>query len=272
MPGFRGGVFVSCVVYLFRLRLLLPYLSRRSFRASLLPVVLPCFLPHHPFPFVCGACVARVVCVPFWAFTPSLSYVALSCAPLASSLTFLSPGPLRRRCETVLVLLRFARTRSQCHLFSPSPLTLSPSTTSSASLWRRHARAPSLSTYTFSMPALLFLPGYALSLTVVRCTLLCFFIIFPNVCFTRFCVSPLPHYARAPLFSTHSFSMPPVLSLPGYTSFVSPRASVFPAPSFFFKPQGLYGQTRFLAACVRSFARLLVLFVFAIQPRSSSFC
>ena len=27
MPGFRGGVFASCVLYLFRLRLPLPYLS-----------------------------------------------------------------------------------------------------------------------------------------------------------------------------------------------------------------------------------------------------
>ena len=144
MPGFRGGVFVSCMVYLFCLHLPLPYLPRRFFRASL--------LPYRVFPS-----------------QPSL---------------FPSPPPLP------LHLWHMCCTRSVCA----------------------------------------FLGVLSFTLIFVCCTFLCFFIIFPNHCFTRFCASPLPHCARAPSFSTHSFSMPPVVSLRSYTSFLSPRASVFPVP------------------------------------------
>ena len=84
-------------------------------------------------------------------------------------------------------------------------------TRSSASPLRHRARAPSFSTHPLSMPPVLTLPGYGLTFTVVRCTFLCFFIIFLNLCFTRFCASPSPHRVRAPSFSTHSLSMPPVV-------------------------------------------------------------
>ena len=83
MPGFRGGVFASCVLYLFCLRLPLPYLSigDLSMRCSYHTVpfsrpslsFFPVSIPTPPIPFVFGACIARVLCVPFLAFSPSPS-------------------------------------------------------------------------------------------------------------------------------------------------------------------------------------------------------
>ena len=100
MPGFRGGVFASCVLYLFCLRLPLPYLSigdlikRRSCHSF------PVSIPSSSFVF--GTCIAGVLSVPFWASSPSLSYVAFSCASSVSSLTFFSPHPvLCHSCQTM---------------------------------------------------------------------------------------------------------------------------------------------------------------------------
>ena len=145
MPGFRGGLFVSCVVCLFRLRLPLPYLSRRSFCASLLPSRL---FPSRPsLSFFSIPTSPSPSFVPFYALSPSLWYVPHSCAPSASSLTFLSPRPLHRRCDTVHGLPPLARTHCQCHLFSPSPVTVSPSLSFVA-----HSSASLLSSLTFVSP------------------------------------------------------------------------------------------------------------------------
>ena len=79
MPGFRGGVFASCVLYLFRLRLPLSYLSiglfmRRSCHTMPFPLDLPCrsslFPSPPPLPVVFGACIAHGLYVPFWQYGP----------------------------------------------------------------------------------------------------------------------------------------------------------------------------------------------------------
>ena len=100
MPGFRGGVFASCVLYLFRLHLPLPYLSIGDLFKRCSCHIFPVSIPSPSFVF--GTCIAGVLSVPFWASSPSLSYVTFSCASSVSSLTFFSPHPvLCHSCQTM---------------------------------------------------------------------------------------------------------------------------------------------------------------------------
>ena len=82
----------------------MPCLSLSTF-----PVVLPCFHPHPPFPFVFGV---HIVCVPFWAFSPSLSHVAHSLRALPKSMLLIS------------AVVFCASTVIDCCLQQQTPMTL----------------------------------------------------------------------------------------------------------------------------------------------------